>query len=162
MPVKVEVAADAAGWETISGLNDAILNSLQTASDEFGFSNAGFSVLLTGDEQMRALNKNWRSADKPTNVLSFPAAQTPLQADGFLGDIALAYETIIREAADEMKKPLHHVTHLTVHAALHLFGLDHQDAAEAQAMEAREQKILARLGIPDPYAAGDQRLAESK
>lgn len=154
MGIRLEIAAEAAGWETLSGTEETIRRALQAASDDFGHLNAAFSVLLTGDEEMRALNKQWRGFDKPTNVLSFPAPQTVAGEEEFFGDIALAYETVMREANEEMKQPLHHVSHLAVHGALHLFGLDHQNDEQAETMEARERKILATLGVPDPYADG--------
>ena len=110
-------------------------------------------VLLTGDDAVRALNREFRGKDAPTNVLSFPAIENP---EGFIGDVALAYETCAREA-DEQGKPLaHHLQHLVAHGVLHLVGYDHESDAEAQAMEALEREILSGLGVPDPYAVGGQ------
>ncbi|HEX6860316.1 MAG TPA: rRNA maturation RNase YbeY [Caulobacteraceae bacterium] len=110
-------------------------------------------ILLTDDETVRELNGRFRGKDKPTNVLSFPAIENP---EGFIGDIALAFETCAREA-DEQGKPLaHHLQHLVAHGVLHLVGYDHESDAQAQAMEALEREILSGLGVPDPYAAGDQ------
>jgi probable rRNA maturation factor len=112
------------------------------------------SVMLTDDATVRALNRQWRGLDKPTNVLSFPAA-APAGGDipAVLGDIAIAYETLAREAADEGKPVLHHLAHLVVHGYLHLMGRDHQSDTEADAMEALERDILRGLRIPDPYRA---------
>ncbi len=154
MGISLDIAAEAAGWQTLSGTEEAIRRALQAASDDFGHPDAGFSVLLTGDTEMRALNFQWRKMDKPTNVLSFPASGAAQDDEKFFGDIALAYETVMREAQEENKKPLHHISHLAVHGALHLFGLDHQNDEEAETMEARERKILSTLGVPDPYADG--------
>ena len=84
---------------------------------------------------------------------SFPAAQNP---ENHLGDIALAFETCEREAAEQGKSLAHHLQHLVAHGALHLVGYDHQSDAEAQAMEALEREILSGLGVPDPYAATGQ------
>ena len=109
---------------------------------------ASFAILLTDDAAVRELNRQWRGKDQPTNVLSFPAAET---AAPWLGDVALAWETCAREAAEQNKAPAHHVTHLVVHGVLHLLGWDHQTDAEAESMEALERDILARLGVPDPY-----------
>jgi probable rRNA maturation factor len=116
------------------------------------------AVMLTDDSGIRTLNSNWRGIDKPTNVLSFPALQPsstsrrPGDAPRMLGDIAIAYQTMRKEADDEQKPFDHHLSHLAVHGFLHLIGYDHEKDDEAAAMEALEQEILAQLGIPDPYA----------
>lgn len=104
------------------------------------------TVLLTDDERLRALNRTHRGKDKPTNVLSFPAAP----GSDYLGDIAIAFG-VARQEAEEAGKPLaHHAVHLAVHGVLHLLGYDHVNAREADAMEALETEILAEIGIPDP------------
>jgi probable rRNA maturation factor len=108
------------------------------------------SLLLTDDAAVRELNSAWRKIDKPTNVLSFPAARP---SGGLLGDIAIAYETLAREAADEGKPFLHHLAHLAVHGFLHLLGYDHQTDSQADAMEGLERTALARLEIADPYVS---------
>lgn len=105
------------------------------------------SVLLTDDAAVKALNAEWRGIDTATNVLSFPAAKS----SGLLGDIAIAFETVQREAAAENKPFLHHLAHLAVHGFLHLLGYDHQTDSQADAMEGLEREILARLSIADPY-----------
>jgi probable rRNA maturation factor len=111
-------------------------------------------ILLTSDAEIQKLNKQFRNKDKPTNVLSFPASLMPVPPGemAHLGDIVLAYETVVREAEADNKSLAHHVTHLIVHGTLHLLGHDHETDAEAERMEARERDILARLGIQDPYA----------
>ncbi|KEQ03911.1 rRNA maturation RNase YbeY [Pseudorhizobium pelagicum] len=115
------------------------------------------SLVFTNDEAIRAINAEWRGQDKPTNVLSFPAY--PLQPGGMpgpmLGDIVVARETVEREAADLDKTPEIHLTHLLVHGFLHLFGYDHIENHEAEKMEALETRILATLGLSDPYAGQD-------
>ncbi|MFN4020064.1 MAG: rRNA maturation RNase YbeY [Erythrobacter sp.] len=119
------------------------------------------SLLFTTDEEVHALNREWRGRDKPTNVLSFPmlerAELASLGADGppvMLGDIALAHETCAREAADKGIGLADHATHLIIHGLLHLAGHDHVDCdAQAEQMEALETSILAKLGIADPYGA---------
>jgi probable rRNA maturation factor len=121
---------------------------------------AELAVMLTDDAGIRTLNRNWRSIDKPTNVLSFPALQptapSPDDAPRMLGDIAIAYETTRSEADDQQKPFDHHLTHLAVHGFLHLVGYDHESEAEAEAMENLERDILGTLGIPDPYAHQDR------
>ncbi len=117
------------------------------------------SLLFTTDEQVHALNREWRGKDKPTNVLSFPMLERvellALAPDGppeLLGDIALALETCQREAAEKGIALEHHTAHLIVHGLLHLAGHDHVDSdAQAEAMEALEIAALAKLGIADPY-----------
>jgi probable rRNA maturation factor len=129
------------------------------AAAEFATSAGDVSVVLTDDASIRKLNREWRGFDKPTNVLSFPAAKPGLQGPPpLLGDVIVAYETLAREAAEEAKPFLHHLAHLVVHGYLHLLGYDHQTDSEAGAMEALERDILRRLRIADPYrgyAAGD-------
>jgi probable rRNA maturation factor len=105
------------------------------------------TVLLANDARLRALNRAHRGKDKPTNVLSFPAAP----GSDYLGDIAIAFG-VARQEAEEAGKPLaHHAVHLAVHGVLHLLGYDHANAREAEAMEALETEILAEIGIADPY-----------
>jgi len=112
------------------------------------------SVLLADDAAVKALNRDWRGIDEPTNVLSFPAAASRAAGlPALLGDIAIAFETVAREAKAEKKPFLHHLAHLAVHGYLHLLGYDHQTDSEAETMEALERDILAAMRIPDPYAA---------
>lgn len=119
------------------------------------------SLLFTSDAEVHTLNREWRTRDKPTNVLSFPMLEREelegLAQDGppvMLGDIALAYETCAREAAEKGVTLEAHATHLIVHGLLHLAGHDHVESDEqAEAMEALETRILAKLGIADPYGA---------
>jgi phosphate starvation-inducible protein PhoH and related proteins len=106
-----------------------------------------FAVLFTTDAAVQELNLQWRGKDKPTNVLSFPAPETA----GTLGDIALAYETCAREAAEQGKSLKDHATHLLVHGLLHLLGYDHEADDDAAEMEGLEKDILAKLGLDDPY-----------
>lgn len=113
------------------------------------------SVLLADDAAIRELNRDYRGFDKPTNVLSFPAGPTPPRTP-LLGDLALAFETIGREAETDAKPFDHHLTHLVVHGVLHLLGYDHETDDEADAMETLETRILAGLGIADPYAPLDE------
>jgi probable rRNA maturation factor len=115
------------------------------------------SLVFTDDASIRVINAEWRSQDKPTNVLSFPAF--PLAPGGMpgpmLGDIIIARETVEREAVDLEKTVDEHLTHLMVHGFLHLFGYDHNNDEEAEVMEGLETRILAALGLSDPYAGQD-------
>jgi probable rRNA maturation factor len=114
---------------------------------------AAVSLCLADDARLRALNLRWRGMDKPTNVLSFPSAPRDRSGEApTLGDIALAYETLKREA-EELDVPLaDHYRRLIAHGFLHLIGYDHQTDEEAERMEALETRILARVGAADPYA----------
>ena len=123
------------------------------------------SLLFTLDEEVQVLNREWRTRDRPTNVLSFPMltraellALTPQGGPELLGDIALAFETCIREAAEKGVGLKDHAAHLLVHGLLHLAGHDHEagDAA-ATAMEALEIKALAQMGVADPYGDRDSK-----
>ena len=111
------------------------------------------AVLACDDTRIAALNADFRSKSQPTNVLSWPAADlAPGEVPpAELGDIAIAYDTCQREAAEQGKPFAAHVTHLLVHATLHLLGYDHQNDADAAQMEHLEVEVLGKLGLPDPY-----------
>jgi probable rRNA maturation factor len=119
-------------------------------------------LLACDDARIAALNAEFRGKPAPTNVLSWPAfaGQAPEEPPGlpgegplFVGDLALAYETCLREAEAAGIPLADHVAHLVVHGVLHLLGHDHADDAEAEAMEDLETKALATLGVADPYSA---------
>ncbi len=112
----------------------------------------GVTLLLTDDATIGDLNRRFRDQDKPTNVLSFPAPTNP---ERFLGDIALAYGVCAQEALEQGKPLAHHLQHLVAHGVLHLLGYDHVSDAQAEEMEGLERVVLAGLGIPDPYLAGE-------
>lgn len=139
--VEAAAAAAAAHGDVASRLPDAIGEAV---------------IVLSSDAQVAKLNGEYRGKPKPTNVLSFPAPEdTPagsIDDAVALGDIILAAETVCAEAAEGDIPPAHHLQHLVVHGILHLIGFDHLTPAEAEAMEAVEIKILARLGVPSPYA----------
>ncbi len=117
------------------------------------------NVLLTDDTTLQNLNKTYRGYDKPTNVLSFPglddndnpwvASKTAVPL--ILGDIAVSYETIHREALEQQKSFEDHLVHLFVHGLLHLLGYDHEEEEEAERMEALEITLLTQFGINNPY-----------
>ncbi len=142
--------AEPAAAETVRGAIAAAARHCATHSAVHG----EVSVVLADDVSIRMLNRDWRSIDKPTNVLSFPAAAPKGGApQPLLGDIVIAYETVARESAEERKPFLHHLAHLAVHGFLHLLGYDHQTDSQADAMEGLERDILAGLAIADPYRA---------
>ncbi|MXO51041.1 rRNA maturation RNase YbeY [Erythrobacter gaetbuli] len=148
-------------WEALAG------NVLDAAAQiEPGLANPRLtaSLLFTSDEEVHELNREWRGKDKPTNVLSFPMLEREellgLAHDGppeLLGDLALAYGTCEREAAEKGIALADHAAHLIVHGLLHLAGHDHVDSDEqAEAMEKLEIEALAKLGIADPYGDRDK------
>ncbi len=125
---------------------------------------AEVSIVLADDDFVRALNRDYRGRDEPTNVLSFPAspasgpdderAPPPSGAPRLLGDIVVAYETTVGEAAGQGKTLGDHLCHLIVHGMLHLLGHDHHTPAVADTMERLEIEILAGLDIANPYEDG--------
>lgn len=151
----------AGGWDQLAA---SAVHAAAQAAPELASPRLSASLILTSDAEVRALNREWRDKDRPTNVLSFPMlARGELLALArsddkggppvLLGDIALAYETCAREAAEKGVALEHHAAHLIVHGLLHLAGYDHETSpAEAEAMEALEVKALALMGIADPYA----------
>lgn len=147
-PLEVDVIAASPLWEDHA---DALVRALSAAAAAEGVGGA-LSLLLADDAAVAALNKQFRGKEGPTNVLSFPPARAGEGASRFLGDIALAAETIEKEAKTQGKRFGNHAAHLVVHGFLHLLGYDHDNPADAEAMEARERAILASLGIEDPYA----------
>ena len=160
----IAVAIEADGWsgalpDPEALVAEAACAALSAACPDLG--PATISLLLADDQAVSALNRDWRGKSTPTNVLSFPATETRAgeipepEFDGVpleLGDIALAFETCQREATDQLKTLADHTRHLTVHGVLHLLGYDHVVEAEAEQMEALETRILAGLGVADPYA----------
>ncbi|KRE88863.1 rRNA maturation RNase YbeY [Frateuria sp. Soil773] len=113
---------------------------------------AELAIRIVGLDEGRTLNRDYRGKDYATNVLSFPAELPPGIALPLIGDLAICAPVVAREAAEQGKRERDHWAHLTVHGVLHLLGYDHVEEAEAEAMEALETRILAGLGIADPYA----------
>ena len=143
MGIDIEIEDEA--WS--AALPNAEALALEAA--EAATAEGGLAILLTDDDTVADLNLRFRGKSGPTNVLSFPA---PENREGHLGDIALAYGVCAREAAEQGKPLAHHLQHLVAHGVLHLLGYDHLTEAEAEEMEALERRILAGLGVPDPYA----------
>lgn len=163
----LDIAIDAdAEWDSSTGWADLARSAATSAIAESAFPRLGqgersveLSIRLTGDEEVHALNAEWRGKDKPTNVLSFPMAEVDELEDFnlpgpelMLGDIILAHGVCAAEASEKAIPLDHHAAHLMVHGTLHLLGYDHMDDQGAADMEAREVRALARMGIADPYA----------
>jgi probable rRNA maturation factor len=146
----IDSVVAAEGWRAVLGEDpDAFALRVVRAAAAGEGAGGSVSVLFGDDEAVRTLNRTFRHKDAPTNVLSFPAPE----GFGALGDIALALETVTREAEAQGKPAKAHATHLLAHGFLHLVGYDHAEDADAARMEAREREILAALGLPDPYEA---------
>jgi len=162
----VETIIEDPRWQDF-GLEPLAERAAQAALAHLGLAAHGFQISLMGcdDPRIASLNADFRGKPTPTNVLSWPSddrapppGQPPEPPDPgpaddpeSLGDIAIAYDTCLREAADQAKPAADHVTHLIVHGVLHLLGYDHIHDADAHLMEALEVRILASLGLPDPY-----------
>ena len=162
----LDIAIDAdAEWDSSNDWAKLARSAAAAAIAESAFPQLGsgprsveLSVRLTSDEQVHALNAEWRGKDGPTNVLSFPMAEPDeLEVSDdtgpelMLGDVILARGVCEAEAADKGIPLECHAAHLMVHGTLHLLGYDHMDDDSAADMEAREVRALARLGIADPY-----------
>lgn len=163
----VDTLIEDARWEAL-GLADLAEASARATLEELGLPPEGFEISLLGcsDARIAVLNADFRGKPQPTNVLSWPSDERGAAKDGGspqrpkaggpgmpeeLGDIAIAWETCEREA-EEQKKPMRdHVTHLLVHGTLHLLGYDHVRAQDTAFMEGAEVRILAKMGVSDPY-----------
>jgi probable rRNA maturation factor len=145
-PVDVEIEAPA--WAEVLPRAEALARRAALAA--LGPADAdGVVVLLTDDEAVRDLNTRFRGKAASTNVLAFPA---PANSHHHLGDLALAFGVCDREARAQGKPLADHLSHLVIHGVLHLLGYDHQDEAQARMMESLESRLLAGLGVPDPYS----------
>jgi probable rRNA maturation factor len=124
-----------------------------------GGADGAITVRVVTEDEMRDLNRYWRGRDYSTNVLSFPFAMPeglPLDAiDPIIGDIAICAPVVERQAGEQGKSIQAHWTHMMVHGVLHLLGHDHEQAGEAEIMEALEIAVLAELGYDDPYREPD-------
>ncbi len=162
--VWIDIAVEKGNWaEALPDYQDIIERAINATvglaaeyEDEDGVE-WEISVLLTDDDAVQVLNRDWRGKDKPTNVLSFPANADDLPpnitegAPVMLGDIIMAFETVIGEAKEMDKSPSDHFCHLVVHGMLHLLGFDHVSDLQADEMEPLEVEILAGLGVASPY-----------
>lgn len=150
-PAAVAVSTDDPRWtSTLAEIEDLVTAaaSAALAGRDLADPSAEVSVVLADDNFVQSLNRVYRKIDKPTNVLAFPTGSAKL-----LGDVILAFETVRREAEHQGKSLGDHAVHLVVHGVLHLLGFDHETDSDADIMEREEARILAGLGIRDPYEA---------
>jgi probable rRNA maturation factor len=165
--IEIDILIDAADWDE-RALQLLAVAAAAATLDELGLEpqQFGVSILACDDARIATLNSQFRAKPQPTNVLSWPSEDRAAAAPGEmphlpppnpvgppleLGDIALAHETCTREAAEAGKPFEDHIRHLIVHGLLHLLGFDHETDADAELMEGLETRVLARLGVPDPY-----------
>jgi probable rRNA maturation factor len=160
--VLVPITITDPAWKAEADVRAIVRRAARAAMRELGDANSTdpeqveISILLTGDEEVRELNRDYRHVDSATNVLAFASGDAP-GAPGvprLLGDVVLAHGTVSREAEERDLDLSHHLAHLVVHGVLHLLGYDHKAVADAEAMERTEIRILAGLGIGDPYRRG--------
>ncbi len=167
MPDLVDVVVEDDRWEAL-GLAELAERAAGAALRRLGLDPDAFEIVVLGadDARIAALNADFRGKPQPTNVLSWPSEDRAAETEGAtpeppepgedepepLGDIALAWETCEREAAEAGKPMADHVAHLVVHGTLHLLGYDHVRDGDAALMEGLETEILATMGVTDPYS----------
>lgn len=164
----IQISIEDTGWpaeDVLHALAERVLGAAVTYLREeekqpFPKMPPEVSLVFTDDASIQDINAEWRGKDKPTNVLSFPAFPVkPGKMPGpMLGDIIIALETVEREARELEKSFDDHLTHLMVHGFLHLLGYDHMNNDEAEIMEGLETRILAVLGLSDPYEGQDLKM----
>jgi probable rRNA maturation factor len=147
---KVSVLAQGRAWGRAVPGAVSLARRAACAAAAGGRKSGEIAVVLSDDATLQRLNRDFRGKDKPTNVLSFPLGGG---VSAPLGDVILALETLLAEAAAQDKRPADHLAHLVVHGVLHLYGHDHRREAEARRMEALEVRVLKGLGVADPYRA---------
>jgi len=143
--VDVQYACEREGTPTAAEITTWVSAALD------GHPGGELTVRLVAEEEGRQLNADYRGGTAPTNVLAFPFDAPPGAEVELLGDVVVCRDVVAREALAQGKPALHHWAHLVVHGVLHLIGFDHENDDNAKPMEDEERRILAALGIPDPY-----------
>lgn len=150
----IDIVLDDPKWKKVSAPIRARMKRAALRALEREKAKGSLTILLSNDAKLKELNALFRGKNKSTNVLSFPADTNP---DAHLGDVAIAYGVVKREADESGKRFADHLAHLAIHGALHLLGHDHEKPKEAARMEGLEREILAEFGIADPYAVSPTR-----
>jgi probable rRNA maturation factor len=160
MKLSLEIRTPCSRWRRLPRARALAHETIAACVAETAFAaESELCLRLTDDAEIQELNAKWRRVRSPTNVLSFPTA--PANGGGtapILGDIVVAYETAAREAEERDIPLADHYRHLVAHGFLHLIGYDHQTDEEAERMEGLERRVLAKLGVADPYASGTVEL----
>ena len=151
--IEVDINKSSGKWPLST--HTVIQRCIQTCCDELMLNQyqAELSFVLHNDKDQAVLNQQWRGKPKSTNVLSFPQIKPFSEPRGLLGDICLAFETIASEAEANTLDFDHHLAHLVVHGFLHILGHDHEEDKSAEIMQDIEKRVLARMGINDPYGS---------
>lgn len=170
----VDIEVEEPGWNAVLGSSgpEAAIAVVRVTLAAAGLARpAELGIRFSDDATVRALNRDYRGRDAPTNVLSFALWEGedahPAEPDApgepalLLGDLVLGLQTVLAEAEAQEKSPRDHTYHLLIHGALHLMGHDHQSEADAERMESLETRLCARFGIPDPYADGEPAVPNS-
>jgi probable rRNA maturation factor len=160
----VDVLVRSRRWRRQPRAGNTVKKAISAAARAASTPRAELAIVLGDDSAIRALNRDWRGKNVPTNVLSFPVKQPGKRrnASPYIGDIVIAFETVSREAAAEGKPFKHHLAHLAVHGFLHLVGFDHETESSARRMERMERAILRSIDVPDPYAPRDAKSRSAK
>lgn len=148
--ITLELLTDDESWEDTAQLKKICLKGLNAANQRHS---GEVTILLTSDEKMCELNRQFRNRDKPTDVLAFPADETIAP---YLGDIAIGFGVASKDATDSNKSLHNHIAHLAIHGFLHLIGYDHQTDEDYNVMQNLERSALESIGIPDPYLISTQ------
>jgi probable rRNA maturation factor len=153
--IEIDLSMPCPSWRrTLPAVGSHVRQAAQAALAQSGkrIARAELSLVLADDATVRDLNARWRGKDAPTNVLAFASDEPPVAGKPvLLGDVVLAFETVAAEAKAQGKSLADHLRHLVIHGVLHLLGYDHAATAPAKRMESLETRILASLGIADPY-----------
>lgn len=144
--VDLQIEADAAGVPDSAHFEEWVTLALRGRRTR-----GEVCIRIVEPDESRTLNRDYRGKDKPTNVLSFPFDAPPGIPVDLIGDLVICAQVVHDEAKEQGKKPLDHWAHMVIHGTLHLLGFDHINDDDAEQMEALERKLLARLGIADPY-----------
>lgn len=151
--IDIQLAAGISGVPSDEQIRESVVAAIAATDRDTAVE---LSVRVTGRDEIRALNRDYRGRDRPTNVLSFPAelpAGLPGSAPQPLGDIVICAPVLEDEAQAQNKPLADHWAHMLTHGTLHLLGYDHEDETDAEVMESLESRILAERGIADPYSA---------